>query len=242
MEGFAMSTKFRLLAAFFLLLAATPASAQGTPDAAAIIQAAKAASGGAAWDGLAGFAERGTHGGTSYRTWLSYTGLGMRMESGDGEAMRVHGFNGRIDWQARGGGAPRLSEDPAAIREAVTTAYLSNNGFFFPGRFPASLRWLREENLADRHFDAIEISPQGGRPFEMWFDRATHLPARLVDRSGTPPVIVDVSDYRPVGPVLAAFSVTVRTRDGTVVDEGRIESIENGPVDPALFEPPAPHR
>jgi hypothetical protein len=166
----------------------------------------------------------------------------MRMENGDGETISARGFNGRVAWQARGTGAAQVTQDPAALREAITTAYLSNNGFFFPDRFPAGFRWLRDETVGERHFDAVEISPEGGRPFEMWFDRATHFPTRVVDRTGQPPVTVEVSDYRPAGPVLIAFHATVRTMDGTIVDEGQIDSIENGHVDPALFEPPAPPR
>lgn len=228
----------RPLAAIALFLALSGASLAEPPSAAAVIAAAKAASGGAAWDGLAGVTERGAHAGMPYRTWLSFTGYGMRMENGEGAAARVQGFNGRVAWRAQGGGAAAATQDPAMLREAITTDFVSNNGYFFPDRFPATSRWLREEAEAGHRFDVLEIVPAGGRAAEYWFDQASHLLTRVVDRTGTPAVSVEVSDFRRIGGVLAAFRLVVRTMDGTIVDEGQVEWVAYGPVDPALFDPP----
>jgi hypothetical protein len=236
-----MSMRFRLLALALMLLPAGCASAPAeAPSAAAVLAAAKAASGGAAWDRIEGLTERGSHGGMAYRTWIDFRRRGMRMESGEGEATRVHGYDGETDWTARGAGPALPSRDPAALRETITTFYFSNNGYFFPDRFPAATRYLREQADGNRRFDAIEVAPQGGRPVELWFDKASHLLARIVDRTGSPPVAISASDYRRVSGVMVAFGATVRTMDGTIVDEGRIDSIEYGPVDPRLFDPPAP--
>jgi hypothetical protein len=156
-----MSIPSRPLAAIALFLALSGASLAEPPSAAAVIAAAKAASGGAAWDRLAGVAERGTHAGMPYRTWLSFTGYGMRMENGEGAARRVQGFNGRVAWRAQGDGAAAATQDPAMLREAITTDFVSNNGYFFPARFPATSRWLREDAAAGRRFDVVEITPPG---------------------------------------------------------------------------------
>ena len=237
-----MSIGFGPLAlAVLLLLAPGCASAPArAPSAAAVLAASKAASGGAAWDRIEGLTERGSHGGMPYRTWLDFRRHGMRMESGTGEATRVHGYNGETDWTARGAGPALASRDPAVLRETITTFYFSASGYLFPARFPAATRYLREEAEAGRRFDAIEVTPEGGRPVELWFDKDTHLLARIVDRTGPPPVTISASDYRRAGGVLVAFGATVRTMDGTIVDEGRIESAEFGPVDRSLFDPPAP--
>jgi hypothetical protein len=235
-----MSMRFRLLALALMLLPACASAPGPGPSAASVLAAAKAASGGAAWDRIDGLTERGSHGGMPYRTWLDFRRPGMRMESGAGEATRIHGFDGETDWTARGAGAAQVSRDPAFLRETVTTFYFSNSGYFFPDRFPAATRYLRQEAEGNRRFDAIEVAPEGGRPVELWFDRNTHLLARIVDRTGPPPVTITASDYRRVGGVLVAFGATVRTIDGTVVDEGRIDSIEFGPVAPRLFDPPPP--
>lgn len=223
--------------AFLLFLLAAPVAAQ-PPSASAVLAAAKEASGGAAWDRIDGLAERGAHGGTAYRTWLDFRRPGMRMETGAGETLRVQGYDGIALWRARGTGPAMLSTDPAALREAITTFYISNNGFFFPDRFPAATRYLREEADGDQRFDAIEVTPEGGRPVELWFDRTSHLLVRVVDRAGTPPVMVTASDYRPVDGVMVAFRMTVRTMDGTIVDEGIVDSVAFGPVDRTLYAPP----
>lgn len=230
----------RWLAVAAVLLVPIGLSAQqAPPSAGAVLAAAKEASGGAAWDSFDGALERGTHGTAPYRTWMLFRRYGFRMESGAGEAVRIHGFNGRTDWTMAGSRAAPIALGPAMRAETITTAYFTSWGFFFPDRFPATFRTLADQSQDDRAFDVVEVTPGGGRPVELWFDRSTHLLARIVDREGQPAVSVEASDYRPVGPLLIPFGATLRTMDGTVVDRGQIESIEFGAVDPRLLDPPA---
>jgi len=82
------------------------------------------------------------------------------------------------------------------------------------------------------------VTPEGGRPVELWFDRTSHLLIRLVDRAGPPPMTITASDYRRVDGVMVAYRITARTMDGTILDEGIVDSIAFGPVDRRLFAPP----
>jgi len=216
---------------------AGPVRAQA-PSAEAVVAAAKRAMGGSAWDGLEGCHEQGSHGdgAIAYQTWFRLTGYGMRVEGRRGESVRTNGFNGQVSWQAADGAAPRLATGEAELREAVTTAYVSSNGFFFPDRFPATMRYLREDAHGERRFDVVEIVPDRGRALEYWFDRNTHYLGRVVDpRDG---VTVDAGDYRRVGQLAVAFSLTVSAPDGTVQDRGALTSLVCGPSDAALFDPP----
>lgn len=220
-----------------LLVLAGPARAQ-VPSAEAVVAAAKQAMGGRAWDRLEGCHEQGSHGdgAIAYQTWFRLTGYGMRVESRRGDSVRTNGFNGLVSWHAVDGAAPRLGTGEAELREAVTTAYVSSNGFFFPGRFPATFRYLREDAHGDRRFDVIEIVPDRGRALQYWFDRSTHYLGRVVDpRDG---VTVEAGDYRRVGELAVAFSLTVSSPDGTVQDRGVLTSLVCGPIDAALFDPP----
>lgn len=221
-----------------ILAAPVAAQAQVSDEAAAVLAAAKAASGGAAWDRLAGSWERGRHGETAYETSLDFRRLAFRFENTRGGATRVHAFDGETVWDQGPDGVPdgvKATRDPAAVREAVTTAFVSNNGHFFPDRFPARAAL---KPGADAAFDVVEIEPAGGRPFELWFDRATRLPARLVDRTGSPPVAVEFSDYRAVGDVRVAFRATVKALDGKVLEQGVVEAVEHRPVPASAFAPP----
>jgi len=216
------------------LLLAGPATAHAD-DARArtVLAAAKAASGGAAWDRLQGSYEKGAHGGAPYETWLDFRSYGMRVENARG----VQGFNGVVSWRRGSDGKVVETREAGALKEAVTTAFVSNNGFFFPDRFPARATSLASAG-ASAGFDVVEVEPQGGRAFELWFDRKTHLLSRIVDRQGPQPVTVSLSDYRRLGEVLVAFRGTVTGPDGAVLDEGRVDAAEHRPVPRATFDPP----
>jgi hypothetical protein len=102
-----------------------------------------------------------------------------------------------------------------------------------------TMRYLRADALDTRAFDVVEVAPRGGRAFELWFDRETHLLGRIADPHGTPAVTVDISDYRRTGPVLIGFHGVVKLPDGTVADELNLASFELGPVDRSRFDPPS---
>jgi hypothetical protein len=234
------------LALAAILAAMQPASAE-TPAARAraIVAAFREATGGRAWDRLETCHEQGTHGdgAVAYQTWFSLRRYGMRVESRRGEGpARIVGFNGAASWQTNRAGGVDVRRDEEGLREAVTTAYLSSNGFFFPGRFPASFRYVGEAAHGGRIFDVVEIAPRGGRPIDYWFDRDTHLLSRVVDRGQTPPVTVEAGDYRRAGDIMVPFSLVVIGPDGAVADRGALTALTCRPVDGALFDPPADGR
>jgi hypothetical protein len=229
------------LAILALLACSNPGRTRAPASRAdAVVAASKRASGGSAWDRLQGCYEEGTHAGGSitYKTWFSVRRYGMRVESRRGGSTRTMGFNGKASWQTNDTGGVDVRSDADALKEAIVTAYLSNNGFFFPKRFPATFKYVREAAEPGRTFDVLEIAPRGGRPVEFWFDRSTHLLQRVVDNQGTPPVKVEAGDYRRVGNLTVAFSLTVFGPDGNVLDRGAVTSLSCRSVDAASFDPP----
>ena len=233
-----MKALYRYGVASLSLLAVAGAVRAEAPSAEAVVAAAKTAMGGDAWDRIEGCHEQGTHGdgAIAYHTWFRLTGYGMRVDGRRGESVRSNGFNGHLSWRAADGAPPQVSTDEAQLREAVTTAFVSSNGFFFPERFPAAMRYLREADHNGRRFDVVEIVPDRGRALEYWFDRADHYLRRVVDpRDG---VTVEAGDYRRVGALAVAFSLVVSGPDGAVQDRGALTSLTCGPTDAALFDPP----
>lgn len=234
-------TRPKFCALAVLVLAAGPAqAARPAPRAQAIVAAFKQATGGSAWDRLQGCREEGSHGdgAVAYTTWFGLMRYGMRIESRRGETRRVMGFNGTLSWRTNAAGGVDAGTDPTALREALTTAYISSNGFFFPERFPATFRYLRAATHSGRTFDVLEITPTGGRALEYWFDRASHFLSRVVDTSGTPPVTIEADDYRRAGAIMVAFRLTTLGPDGAVVDRGVLSGLTCGAVDVTLFDPP----
>ena len=213
-----------------------------TPDAGAIVAAAKRATGGGAWDTPQGCIERGTHGNgaVTYLTRFSLRRYGMRTDGDRGGNTRSMGFDGKVRWQTAGAGKIDLATDPASLREAIVSNYLSINGFFFPSRFPASFRYVRSAAEGGRRFDIVEILPRGGRPLETWFDRRTHLIKRVVDTHGMPAVRVEASEYRRgPGGLTVAYRLDMFGPDGAAMDRGAVASFRCGAIDPAIFAPPA---
>ncbi|HWE44948.1 MAG TPA: hypothetical protein VG407_02880 [Caulobacteraceae bacterium] len=208
-------------------------------DPAAILRAARVATGGRALDAKDGAYEEGRHGDTTYRTWLDFKHYGMKSESLRDGKRRTVGFNGSIQWTQGPDGAVTVKSDADSLREAVTTAYVSNNGYFYPERFPASFRYVRLAREHGRSFDVVEASPKGSRPAEFWIDRRTHLIVRIVDNDGKPPVSVEISDYRKLDGTRVAFRGIVRTLDGKVVDRVEVKSVTYRRQPRAVFEPPA---
>lgn len=206
-----------------------------------IVAAAKRATGGAAWDAPQGCHEEGTHGdgAVTYTTTFSLRRYGMRVDSMRAGQGRSIGFNGKVQWQTGPGGKVRSRSDPAGIEEGIVTDYLSINGFFFPDRFPATFTYLRAAKESDRRFDVIEITPKGGRPLEVWFDRKTHLIQRVVDTHGSPAVRVEARNYRRVAGLSVAYNLDVFGPDGAAVDRGAVTSFQCGPIDDASFDPPS---
>ncbi|QNQ08053.1 hypothetical protein [Sphingomonas alpina] len=238
----ARSVKAMLAFLVFSGLAGVSQARTPTSKAEAIIAASKRATGGTAWNKPQGCFEQGTHadGAISYRTRFRLFGYGMRIDSERGDTSRSMGFNGKASWLAAGDGKVDVRSDPASLREGIVTNYLSINGFFFPDRFPARFKYLREVREAGKRLHVIEITPQGGRPFEAWFDSRTHLIQRVVDRHGASPTTVEAGDYRKVGDFTIAFKLNVLGRDGAVADKGTVTSFHCGPIESTIFDPPLP--
>ncbi len=203
-----------------------------------VIEAAKRATGGKNWDTAAGCHEEGSRaGGITYTIRFSLEKYGMRLDSQRGGNVRSMGYDGKVMWQSMGDKAD-IRADPESLKEAKLTNYLSINGFFFPNRFPATFKYLREEAAAGRKFDVLEITAEGTRPLEIWFDRRTHLIDKVIDTQATPPVTVVASTHRRFGSLLITDKLIVTGADGNVVDTGTVTSFRCGQIDSSAFAPP----
>ena len=212
-----------------------PAGAAPPSPAAIVLKDAKIATGASAWDKLPGAYEEGDQGGARFQKWVDYQGYGMRIETQGASGSETRGYNGQVAWTtaAQGAGAGDAAE-------ARTAAFLAAHGYYFVDRFKARARYLRlVKEDKDTAFEIIEVVPEGGRPVELWFDRKTHLLARIVDARAPRPVTIALSDYRKAGKVRVPYRATVTDASGKVVSEGVLRLVEHKPVPRSSFEPPA---
>lgn len=240
----------RFLARLLLLpfaLAALPAAAltQDAPlrDPRAIVAAFKAATGGAAWDGLPGLRRTDTHDGFTYLTFVDLRRPALRVETQGAGGRRVEAYNGRDAWW-RGGRFDSDAESGLQVSrglvdqyQAATDAFIAAQGYFFPDRFPHSARWIREAREGDAVMDVVEMAPDGGFVRDFWFDRASGLLVRITTPDDPRAMRIDYGDYRAAGPVRVAHSRIVRSWRGNVLDQGRLQRLEFRTIPARMFQP-----
>lgn len=206
-------------------------------DALRVLSQARAATGGAGWNILRGIHETGVVGGVRYERWLDPLRYGARVETLEPAGKRVHAFNGIADWQILPDGRLTGADDYPAQAQARTDAFFAVQGYFYSGRFDARGVYLGARQADGRAYEALLIHPKGGKPRELWFDRRTRLLGRIIDRNGPKPVILEVSDYRKVGPVLMAFRYAAPGSSPGPHDRV-VDSIDFRPASRALFSLP----
>src|SRR5439155_11893760 len=120
-------------------------------------------------------------------------------------------------------------------------AYRRSLSYWYKDRRPGSLEYAGPKDQGGRRFEVVRITPEGGRPFDLWIDAATFLPDHVVEKMAIETRTTYLSDYRPVEGVKVPFAV--RSTNGEVRYDQLItlESIElNKPVEEATFAMPAP--
>ena len=224
----------------------TAAQAEPAPDttrtpARQLIDLARDATGGAAWDQV--------HVLHRFLT-LTSGGLSGSLESwgdpGRGRAAShyvlgpdsgAEGWDGKTGWTADWAHRVHVSEG-TDLALAQATAFWNSFGFLLPDRLktPAETEGSRTEG--GKAYDLVRFSPAGSDPLEVWFDRASHLPMRLVIRSADP-VTVNLVDWRRSGPLMLPF--TLQISNGLVKYDAtaRLDhAVIEGSGDPDPFAPP----
>jgi len=199
----AMGTRRELLAGLAGAAAFPAAAAEYGPGVPGVLERARQAAGGPVWNKLAGLHETGVEDGQRYERWIDLLRFGLRTETDTpGGGRLVRGFNGYGAWSLLPQGFDRAKAPAPTMAEALSEAYFAGYGYFFPSRFDVRAAHLGVRPAAGRSFDVVRIHPNGGEPREVWFDRKTGLPGRMVEVRGPRPFTVEMSDYKRAGSVL----------------------------------------
>jgi len=117
-----------------------------------------------------------------------------------GPVVSQDGYDGRVAWNAdqthlvwnTGGDSGRASE--------MDQAYLASYALWRPQMSGAAVSWLGTKTASGTSYDVLSITPRDSLvPFELWFDRTTHLPAHAFFVNGFTTATSIFSDYRKVG-------------------------------------------
>jgi hypothetical protein len=202
----------------------------------------KAACGGAAWDRLQGWHERGRAempGGqvVGYEAWHDIGTLRtLYTQSVDGRTVAMSGYDGEVLWRGSPGGQVERNSDPAVLRRKLRDLYVSGFAFFFPDRFPAAFALLGTRSHEGRDYDVLRITPANADSVELWVDKATHRVGRIV----APGETAELSDYREFNGLCTA--TTGRQGDGDPAHSLvlHVETVETGPIAAGAFAAPSP--
>jgi hypothetical protein len=222
--------------------ARAPATA-ATPDPIALLAAAKAASGGAAWDAMKSQHSQVKLGAAnlegSVERWSDITSGKSVLRYSIGPLAGGAGFDGKAVWTQDGTDPPKVETAAGALELAANAAYRDRLAFWYQDRAPARIVYKERADVEGRKFDVVSITPNGGRAFEFWINPESKLIERLVEREADVTRTEIYTDRRDVQGVKIPFHVRTTRGDpkfDEVVDVQKITF--NEPLAGIAFGPP----
>src|SRR5262245_15966825 len=227
--------------ALAVLVASLPARADELSD---LLARAKAAAGGAAWDSVRSIATRvrfETGGLSGPAESIEEIATGRYAETYElGPVRGAGGFDGTVSWEQEPSGQIVASDRGESFETAVNQAWLRSLSLWYPERRKGTVERLGARTEGGRSFEVLKVSPEGGRPFELWLDGASLLIDRTVDRVGPITRTAYSSDYRDVQGVKIAFALRITTGEAKYDQRIAVESVTlNPPFEASRFAPPA---
>ena len=126
-----------------------------------------------------------------------------------------NGWDGKQAWSLDQTGLVWVDGSDAGRSSAITTNYLTNYDLWKPNFGGATVNWSATKTEKGRAYDVLALSvPGSGLPFDLWIDRATHLPAKAVQAVGPIVSTTRLSDFRSVGGIMMPFVQANATSDG----------------------------
>jgi aspartyl protease/PDZ domain-containing protein len=236
----------RVIAGIFLgMVICLPVAAATPPCAQEILAKSKQAMGGAAWDAVRTTYSKGK---------LTTSGLTGQAESWEdnltgrylekyqlGPTSGADGFDGKQVWSQDSSGEPRAEGAENARQGAADEAYRNAMAYWYPERWPAHVECSGVKQEQGKSFQVLRITPQGGRPFDLWIDAATYLFDRTVEKADIETRTTYFSDYRTVERVKVPFAIRSTNGEEKYDQYFALERVEfNLPLEEARFRMPQP--
>lgn len=134
------------------------------------------------------------------------------LEGGDG-------YDGTDAWNQDGSGLVWVDGGQAGRAQAIAQGFAGGYALWSANRGGATVSWKGVEASAGHQYDVLRIAPAGSAaPFELWFDPATHLPARFVQTIGPNSSVTTYSQYRPVDGLMVPYAIHTESSDGNSTD------------------------
>lgn len=238
-----MLTRLVCVAAVFFAMLAVPAAAR---DVRLVLAQTKAAAGGAAVDGLK--AVRITY--RLRQSGLEGTGTTLTDVVGGrivtrfrvGPITGAEGFDGSRAWVQDQAGIVTVPEGGDARARAVSAQYRQALGYWYPVRAARANVDIRLQLFRQRIKEALEIAPDGGLKFELWFDAQTKMLDRVIEVGASETRTTIYEDYRAVSGLMVAHRIRTSNAAAAFGAERIVTKVEINPAiaDTDFAVPPAP--
>ncbi len=202
-----MNTTTPMAHALIALVLCASAHAAHPDQADSLIEAAKQAMGGSAWDKVVTWHETGRLAGGglegSYESWEDFGSLHNSGTFVLGPQSGSQGWDGKQAWTTDSSKEVRIETSSVAVAQAIQDAYRDGYAFFFPHRFASTREYAGTRQADGISYPAVKITPQDAEPFEVWFDPSTHRVAREVQLTGSQPHTFILSNFIHIEGLLA---------------------------------------
>ncbi len=172
--------------------------------------------------------------------WLEIGGMRFSEFASNPPVVQDDGYDGKESWLRDGTGLVWVDGGTLGRSQEISIAFASDYALWSPNRGGATVNWIGEKTAAGRTYDVLEITAPGSSvAFDLYFDRTTHLPARMVQTAGPVTATTVLSNYRRAAGLMIPYSIHSE-QNGNAVDVSVQQVIENpdgGPLN--LTKPPS---
>jgi predicted aspartyl protease len=238
-------TLARALAGLMVLLSLWPPVAAAR-NVEMVVHQTKAAAGGSALDGVKAIRltyrlrQAGLEGAGTTLTDVATGRTVTRFKLGP--MTGAEGFDGRRAWVQDTAGIVTVPEGGDRRRRTVSEQYRNALAYWFPARAGPARVAFRMQLFRSRIKETLEVAPEGGLPFELWFDAQTKMLDRAIEVGASETRTTIYEDYRRVGDVMVAHRIRSSNAAAAFGAERTVTKVElNPPFSDADFAaPPQP--
>ncbi len=153
------------------------------------------------------------------------------------------GFDGKRAWVQDQAGIVTVPEGGDAPARSVSAQYRQALGYWYPARAARANVDIRLQLFRQRIKEALEIAPDGGLKFEVWFDAQTKMLDRTIEVGASETRTTIYEDYRPVAGLMIAHRIRSSNAAAAFGAERIVTKVEINPaISDADFAVPPPPR
>lgn len=125
------------------------------------------------------------------------------------------GWDGKESWTLDQTGLVIIDGSALGRSTAVNQAYLSNYDLWTPRYGGATVVWDGARGDKGKIYDVLTVTPpKSSVPLDIWFDRATHLPVKAVQKAGPAVTVMTLADFKPVDGLMIPYRTDISTNTG----------------------------